>query len=145
VLLQGSFKLPSGRDKVYGFVSEPANVIQCVPGLQSYTLGEGKKVSATVKVSFGFIRTVFQATSKLAKEDPVAHTATLELSGSGSGSSFSGLVDVTITGDDRSAELGWSANVSISGPLGSLAKPLLEGYVRKMVDQIFTCVKGKLS
>ena len=145
VLLQGKFKIPNSRDTVYNFMSDPAQVIQCVPGIQSYTLAEGKRVSATVKVSFGFIRSVFQATSKVVKEDPVAHSATLELNGSGAGSSFSGSVDLSVEGDDSMSELGWTANVTVNGPLGSLAKPLLEGYIKKTVDQIFSCVETKLS
>jgi len=145
MLMQGTFAIPCGREKVYTFVSEPASVIKCVPGLQDYTVDEDKMVSATVKVSFGFIRSIFQATSKISKEDPVAHSATLELNGSGAGGGFSGSVEVSITGDDTSSELGWSANVSVNGPLGSLGKPLLEGYIKKMVEQMLSCVKTKLS
>jgi carbon monoxide dehydrogenase subunit G len=39
----------------------------------------------------------------------------------------------------------WDANVNINGPLGSLAKPLVEGNIRKIVTQMFDCVKAKLS
>ena len=81
----------------------------------------------------------------MAKEDPAARTAVLELSGSGAGSAFSALVNVGVSPSGPSAELTWDANVSISGPLGSLAKPLVEGNVKKIVTQLFDCVKGKLS
>jgi uncharacterized protein len=143
--LQGKFEIPTGVDKVYNFISDPAQIIQCVPGLQDYKVGENKRISASVKVSFGFIRSVFQATSKVVKEDPVAHTATLELNGSGSGSGFNGLVDIVVKGSDATSEVSWSADVNVSGPLGSLAKPLIQGTVKKMVDDLFGCVKAKLS
>lgn len=143
--LQGKFEIPTGVDKVYGFISDPAQVIQCVPGIQDYKVGENKRITASVKVSFGFIRSVFQATSKVVKEDPVAHTATLELNGSGAGSGFNGLVDIVVTGSDAASEVSWSADVNVSGPLGSLAKPLIQGTVKKMVDDLFGCVKAKLS
>jgi len=145
VLVRGKFTVPSSRDAVYNLMSDPAKVVQCVPGLQSYALEEGKRVSATVKISFGFIRSVFQATSKVVNEDPVAHKATLELNGSGAGSSFSGSVDLSVEGDESTSELEWTANVSVNGPLGGLAKPLLEGYIKKVVDQTFSCVETKLS
>jgi len=35
--------------------------------------------------------------------------------------------------------------VNISGPLGSLARPLIEGNVKKIVDQLYDCVRGKIS
>lgn len=143
--LQGKFEIPTGMDKVYNFISDPAQIIRCVPGLQDYSVGENKRISASVKVSFGFIRSVFHATSKVVKEDPTAHTATLELNGSGSGSGFNGLVDIVVTGSDAASEVSWSADVNVSGPLGSLAKPLIQGTVKKMVDDLFGCVKTKLS
>jgi len=145
MLLQGKIEIAAGRDRTYGFVSVPANVIQCVPGIQDYSVEDNKRVSASVKVSFGFIKTVFQATSRVVKEDPLTRSATLEVTGSGSGGSFRGLVDLNIAGGEDSAELGWRANLSVNGPLGSLARPLLEGFVQRTVDQLFDCMKVKLS
>ncbi len=145
MLLQGTFQLPSGVDETWAFVSDPSKVIECVPGLQSFTVGENKRISAVVKVSIGFIRGTFQTTTKVVKEDSASHMATLELSGSGAGSGFSASVNVTVSPLGAESELSWDANVNISGPLGSLAKPLVEGNIRKIVTQLFDCVKSKLS
>ncbi len=145
MLLQGKFQLPSGVDKTWRFVSDPGKVIECVPGLQSFTVGENKRITAVVKVSIGFIRGTFQTMTKVVKEDPSTHVAVLELSGSGAGSGFSALVNVAVSPMGAESELTWDANVNISGPLGSLAKPLVEGNVKKIVTQLFDCVKAKLS
>ena len=145
MLLQGKFQLPSSVDKVWGYVSDPSKVIECVPGLQSYTVGENKRISAVVKVSIGFIRGSFQTTTKVVKEDPATHTAVLELTGSGAGSGFNAAVNVLVSPSGTESELTWDANVNISGPLGSLAKPLVEGNIKKIVNQLFDCVRAKLS
>lgn len=145
MLLQGKFRLPSDREKVWDYVSDPSKVIECVPGLQSFTVGENKRISATVKVSIGFIRGTFQTTTKVVKEDRESHAAVLELSGSGAGSGFSALVKIVVASVESESELIWDANVNINGPLGSLAKPLVEGNIKKIVTQLFDCVKGKLS
>ncbi len=143
--LQGKFPLPSTVDRTWAYVSDPAKVIECVPGLQSYTVGENKRISATVQVSIGFIRGTFQTNTKVIKEDPSTHTATLELSGTGAGSGFNAGVNIRVTGAGAASELAWDANVNISGPLGGLAKPLIEGNVKKIIGQLFDCVKAKLS
>ena len=145
MLLQGEFKLEKDVETVWMFVSDPAKVIECAPGLQSYKVGEGKHVSASVKVKIGFLSSVFQTNSMMTSEDPAGHSASLELTGSGSGSAFHGHVAIKVAGSSGSSEVAWEANVSISGPLGSLARPLIEGNVKKIVDQLFDCVKGKLS
>lgn len=145
MLLEGEFGLPSEREKVWDFVSDPSKIITCVPGLQSFTVGENKRISATVKVAIGFIRGNFQTTSKVVKEDHENYAATLELSGSGAGSGFNAVVNIGIDTAGSESELSWKADVNISGPLGSLAKPLVEGNIKKIVTQLFDCVKAKLS
>ena len=143
--LQGRFPLPSTMDRTWAYVSDPAKVIECVPGLQTYTVGENKRISATVQVSIGFIRGTFQTTTKVVKEDPSTHTASLELTGTGAGSGFNAAVNIVVGAVGATSELAWDANVNISGPLGGLAKPLIEGNVKKIVGQLFDCVRAKLS
>jgi uncharacterized protein len=143
--MQGKFLLPTEVDKVWAYVSDPSKVIECVPGLQTYTVGENKRINATVEVSIGFIRGRFQTNTKVVKEDPVAHTAVLELSGTGAGSGFSALVNISVSPAGAESGLSWDANVNISGPLGGLAKPLVEGNIKKIIGQLFDCVKAKLS
>ena len=145
MLLQGKFRLPSDVDRVWDYVSDPRKVIECVPGLQSYTVDENGRISAAVRVSIGFIRGTFQTATKVVKEDRAGHAAVLELSGSGAGSGFNAAVNISVAAAGSESELTWEANANISGPLGSLAKPLVEGNIRKIVTQLFDCVKAKLS
>lgn len=142
--LQGNFPLTAGVDRVWAHVSDPTKVIECVPGLQTYKVDENGRITATVQVSIGFIRGTFQTGTKVLKEDPVNHAATLELSGTGAGSGFSALVNIVVSPSGSGSELGWDANVNISGPLGGLAKPLVEGNIKKIIGQLFDCVKAKL-
>jgi carbon monoxide dehydrogenase subunit G len=145
LLIQGKLDLPTDSDKVWKFVSDPSRVIQCAPGLQGYAVGEDKRVTASVKVTIGFIRGVFQTNTRLVKEDPKNRKATLELTGNGAGSGFNAIVNLAVTPIGKKSELAWEANVNINGPLGSLAKPLIEGNLKKIVDELFGCVKTKLS
>lgn len=143
--LQGKLALPSDREKVWDFVADPSKVVQCVPGLQTYTVGENKRINATVKVSIGFIRGTFQTNTRVVKEDRASHVAVLELSGSGAGSGFTALVNIAVAAMGEQSELSWDASVNMSGPLGSLAKPMVEGNIKKIVAQLFDCMKAKLS
>ena len=146
MLLQGSFKIPADEEKVWNFVSDLGRVVECVPGIQSYTIAEGKRrVSASVRVSIGLIRGTFQTNGRIVSEDPGARAATIELTGSGAGSGFSALVTLKLATTAKETELGWNASVNVNGPLGSLAKPLIEGSVKRIVDQMFDCVRRKLT
>jgi len=142
---EGRLSVQSEIDKVWSFISDPGKVIQCIPGIEEYSVGEGKRVTARVKVSIGFIKGVFHASSKVLEEDPQTHVAKLNLTGSGVGSGFNGIVEIKLKSLNGSTEIAWEADVNVSGPLGSLAKPMLEGYVRRIVEQLFDCVKQRLA
>jgi carbon monoxide dehydrogenase subunit G len=142
---QGKFHIPSSIDKVWDFTSDLPKVVECVPGLQSYTIGENQRITAAVKVSIGFIRGTFQTQTRVVKEDRDTHTAVLELSGSGAGSGFNALVNIGVVAVGSESDVNWDAKVNINGPLGSLAKPMVEGNIKKIVTQLFDCVKAKLS
>lgn len=142
---EGKMILESRREDVWSFISDPTKVIECVPGLEEYSVTGDKKVSAKVKVSIGFIKGTFHASSNVIEEDRENYSAKLKLSGSGAGSGFDAIVNIRLNNLDSRTELIWLADVNVSGPLGSLAKPMLEGYVRKIVDQLFSCVKQKLN
>ncbi|MEM1743245.1 MAG: carbon monoxide dehydrogenase subunit G [Nitrososphaerota archaeon] len=143
--LEGKIFLKSRREDVWNFISEPVKVIECIPGVQEYSVTEGKRITAKVKVSIGFIKGIFNASSNVIEEDHENYFAKLKLSGSGAGSGFDALVEVKLNEVDSGTELAWTANVNVSGPLGSLAKPMLEGYVKKIVNQFFDCIKYKLT
>lgn len=141
---EGRFELEAERERVWEFISDPAKVIQCVPGIEDYSVGEGKRVTARVKVKIGFIRGVFHAASKVLEERSDEYKAKLELTGSGAGSGFKALVDIGLEEIEERTKVAWAADVNVSGPLGSLAKPMLQGYVKKLVEQLFDCVKQRL-
>lgn len=142
---QGKMVLKPRREDVWNFISEPTKVIECIPGVEDYSVTEGKRITAKVKVSIGFIKGTFHASSNVIEEDHENYTAKLRLSGSGAGSGFDALVEIKLNEISSETELVWMADVRVSGPLGSLAKPMLEGYVRKIVDQLFDCIKHKLT
>ncbi|MCL7389386.1 MAG: carbon monoxide dehydrogenase subunit G [Thaumarchaeota archaeon] len=142
---EGKLAVQSEIDKVWSFISDPRKVIQCIPGIEEYSVDEEKRVTARVKVSIGFIKGVFHASSRVLEEDPQAYVAKLNLTGSGAGSGFNGVVEIRLRSLNGSTEIAWWADVNVSGPLGSLAKPMLEGYVRRIIEQLFDCVKQRLA
>jgi carbon monoxide dehydrogenase subunit G len=142
---EGKLVVQSEIDKVWSFISNPEKVIQYVPGIEEYSVGGEKRITAKVKVSIGFIKGVFHASSRVLEEDPQRYVAKLNLTGSGAGSGFNGVVEIKLRSLNGSTEIAWGADVNVSGPLGSLARPMLEGYVRRIVEQLFECVKERLA
>ena len=142
--IKGNFVVPSSDEKTWDFISTPEKIVTCLPGLQESHI-EGNTIKARIKAGVGFIKGTFAVTCIIAENDKVNHHAKLIISGSGAASSFNADVFIELKPAPPGSEIAYNSEAKVSGPLGSLAAPMVEGAAKKMVDQIFTCVQTKLS
>lgn len=132
-------------EKIWAFISNPESIAQCLPGVEEYKVVEGKKIEAKTKIGIGFIKGTFRVNSRVTEEDPVKHHAKLSVDGSGVTSAFKADISIDCNQHPEGTELSWIADATISGPLGSVAKGLLEGAAQKIVNQTLECVTQKVS
>ncbi len=141
---EGEVLIDEDIDRVWDIISNPEEIIKCVPGIQEYKLGEGKNISARVKAGIGFIKGMFSAKSTVLEEEPEEHHAKLSLNGTGMGGAFNSTVDLDLEERNGKTAVKYKADVKMSGALATIASRMIEGAVKKMVDQIFSCVKKTL-
>lgn len=132
-------------DKLWNFISTPDSIAQCLPGVEEYKVLEGKRVEAKTKIGIGFIKGTFKVNSRVTEEDPVNHRAKLVVDGSGVTSAFKAEIQINCNPHPDGTELSWVADATVSGPLGSLAKGLLENASQKIINQTLDCVTQKVS
>jgi carbon monoxide dehydrogenase subunit G len=132
-------------DRLWKFVSTPESIAQCLPGVEEYKVHEGKRVEAKTKIGIGFIKGTFKVNSRVVEEDSVNHRAKLLVDGSGVTSAFKAEIQISCAPHPEGTELSWVADATVSGPLGSVAKSLLENASQRIVNQTLECVKQKVS
>ena len=132
-------------DKLWTFISTPDSIAQCLPGVVEYKVYDDRRIEAKTKIGVGFIKGTFKVNSRVSEEDPVKHHATLLVDGSGVTSAFKASIQIGCNPHSDGTELSWIAEVTISGPLGSVAKGMLEKTAQKIVDQTLECVTQKVT
>ena len=142
---EGKAVVKAPVDKVWNFISTPEYIAQCLPGVEEYKVLEGKRTVAKVKIGIGFIKGTFKVNSRVLEEDPINRRAKLLIDGSGVTSAFSADIQISCNPHPEGSELAWIAEATVSGPLGSVAKGLIENASQKVVSQTLECVTNKLS
>lgn len=142
---EGKAVVKAPVEKVWNFISTPESIAQCLPGVEEYKVLEGKRTEAKIKMGVGFIKGTFKVNSRVLEEDPVNHRAKLVIDGSGVTSAFKAEIQITCNPHPEGTELGWVAEATVSGPLGSVAKGLVENASQKVVNQTLECVTNKVS
>lgn len=142
---EGKAVVKAPVDKVWNFISTPESIAQCLPGMEEYKVLEGKRTEAKVKIGVGFIKGTFKVNSRVLEEDPAKRRAKLLIDGSGVTSAFKADIQISCNPHPEGSELAWIAEATVSGPLGSAAKGLIENASQKVVNQTLECLTNKVS
>ncbi len=141
---EGTVQIAAPRDRVWAFVTDPNQVGQCGPGVESIDVVDDTHFKAKAKVGVGFISTRFVVNMEFA-EMTAPDAATIKAHGQAPGSAVDATAQMRLAdGDAGGTTMEWSADVNISGTIASVGARLIEGTADKMIGQTFDCMKAKL-
>ena len=140
----GSVAIHASRERVWAFVTDPNQVGQCGPGVESLEVIDPTHFKATAKVGVGFISARFVVNLEFVEQQP-PDRATIKAHGQAPGSAVDATAEMHLAdGADGTTVMDWNADVNISGSLASVGARLIEGTADKMIGQTFECMRTKL-
>ena len=141
---EGSVEIAAPRDRVWAFVTDPNQVGQCGPGVESIEVIDDTHFKATAKVGIGFISAKFNVNMEFAELQPPDH-ATIKAHGQAPGSAVDATAQMRLSdGASGGTVMDWEADVNLSGTLASVGARMIDGTANKMIGQTFECMKAKL-
>ena len=141
---EGSVPIKAPRDKVWAFVTDPDQVGQCGPGVESIEVIDATHFKAVAKVGIGFISARFNADMEFAELQP-PDRALIKAHGQAPGSAVDATAEMRLSdGADGTTVMDWNADVNLSGTLASVGARLIDGTANKMIGQTFDCMRTKL-
>ena len=141
---EGTVQINAPRDRVWAFVTDPNQVGQCGPGVESIEVIDDTHFKATAKVGVGFISARFVVNLEFVDLDAPS-AATIKAHGQAPGSAVDADARMQLSdGDGGGTTMDWSAEVNIAGTIASVGARLIEGTANKMIGQTFDCMRTKL-
>ncbi len=142
---EGSVPIKASREKVWAYVTDPNQVGQCGPGVETIEVIDDTHFKATAKVGIGFISARFIVNMEFAEQQP-PDRALIKAHGQAPGSAVDATAEMRLSDgvDEGTTVMDWSADVNISGTLASVGARLIEGTANKMIGQTFECIRTKL-
>lgn len=141
---KGDVTIEAPREKVYAFLTDPNQVTQCAPGLQSVEVIDEDHFKATIRAGVGMIKGTFNFDIEFKQRDEPSH-ATILASGKmpGSAVAMTSTMDLTDEGG-TSTVMHWESQVRVSGTIAGVGARLMGGVADRMTKDIFSCIKSKL-
>ncbi|HUN22446.1 MAG TPA: carbon monoxide dehydrogenase subunit G [Anaerolineales bacterium] len=142
----GTETIKAGRAKVWEFVTDPNQVGQCAPGLESLQIVEpGKKFKATISVGFGAVKAKFAMDAEWQELSADDGKAVLKARGKAPGSAVEIVARMNLTSESADqTRLDWSADVNIMGTIAAIASRMAQSVTATLTAQFFRCLKSKI-
>jgi uncharacterized protein len=143
--LSGEVTIRAPRKKVWDFLTDPNQIGQCAPGVEKIEMIEPlKRYRGVVSVGFGAVKARFTGEVEVIElEEP--NYAKLKAHGSATGSVADAVSEMRLSdGPDSSTVLNWTADVTVSGQLASLASRLMVPVSQKLAQVFYDQVKKKI-
>jgi carbon monoxide dehydrogenase subunit G len=145
VHLEGTVEIAAPRQRVWDFLTDPHAVASCAPGLESVEVIEPeRRFKAVASLGLGSIKTRFTVNIDWVEKDPPAK-AVARAHGTASGSTADVNAEMLLSEVSPAATaLKWTAEVTITGTIASLASRMMGSVAQKISGQFFDCVRAKV-
>jgi uncharacterized protein len=142
---QGEVTVEAPRERAWAFLTNPSEVTQCAPGVQSLKIVDDRRFLLGVRAGVGPIRGTFTcAVMWLERHAPERARVQARCKIPASTVDLMTVLALSDLGDGRSL-LHWESDVQLSGLLGGLSGPLIQGAADAVLQEVFACINAKLS
>ena len=141
----GQESIPTGKDKVWAFINDPAKVSTCLPDVIETKINDARNFDATVKVAVGPVNGKFTFKVTLMPAASGDHMD-LKINGGGFGSVVDLLAGADIKdGGGSTTTLDWTAKASMRGPVATVGGRVLDAQAKRIISATFANVRTKVT
>ncbi|MFN2490025.1 MAG: SRPBCC family protein [Actinomycetota bacterium] len=146
MLIENSFEVPEGVERVWAYLLDVEKVVVCMPGAELTETIDGTNWKGKVKIKLGPVSLSFAGTVTLAERDDDAHRVVLK--GSGMEQRGKGRAAVTITTTVAPSAGGTRVEVvqdlQVQGQVASMSRGMMKDVSSKLTKQFADCLEANL-
>jgi uncharacterized protein len=141
---EGTLDIDAPRERVWSFLTDPAQVSACAPDLQKLEITDPHHFTVVVRAGVGPVKGTFTMKVQFLELDRPKHAAVLAR-GQAPGSAVEMVSNMDLAEFDETRTLmEWSSEVTVSGMIQQVGARLMQGAADKITQQVFACIKEKL-
>jgi carbon monoxide dehydrogenase subunit G len=143
VKLGGTTHLEGPPELVFDLLNDPERMSKLMPGVESFEVQDDTHWKAKVKVPLGLGALPLSFSfEKLEQRRP--DYARLRAQGDGVGAIVKMETQFNLKAAEGGTEMGWEADVSIAGPVGSMGQRVLQPIVNQQVANVLTALEEQV-
>ena len=142
----GQEQIPTDPTTVWTFVTDPAQVGNCLPDLLELTVHDATHFDASVRVGVGPVRGKFKFKFEL-QPDESARRMNMQIAGGGFGRAIdlTAGADIVPAGETGGTLLNWGGAAVMRGPVAAVGGRVLDAQAQKLIARTFGNVRERLT
>jgi carbon monoxide dehydrogenase subunit G len=141
--VEGERSFDAAREVVWSVLNDPAKMAELMPGVQSFDVQDDRRWRANVKIPLG-LGSLAMSIDFEKTEEREPEFASLHAKGNGVGAILSMQTSFTLSPEGEGTKMGWAADVSIAGPVGSMGQRVLQPIVKQQVGHVLTALEKQV-
>lgn len=135
--MNGEYRIPAPRQRVWEALNDPETLGRCIPGCESIQKTSDTAMSAVVQAKVGPVSARFTGDVTLEDIDP-PNGYTIRGEGKGGVAGFAkGTARVALADDGDGTLLTYKVEAQVGGKLAQVGARLVAGTIKKMADEFF--------
>jgi uncharacterized protein len=145
--IEETFQLRAPVDRVWAYLTDPRQVVTCLPGAELTSVADESTFHGAVKVKVGPIVAAYKGKVTITERDESSHV--VRMLGEGRESTGSGSAKMTMTStlvalEGGGTEVRVSADLDIVGKLAQFGRGMIETVNKQMFAQFTGCLRATL-
>lgn len=137
----GDVNIKAPRQSVWDYLTDPNQVTQCAPGVQTVEVISADAFKVVAGIGFGMVKVTFDNHVTWADLD-APNKAVAKIHGDAPGSAMDAIGTMLLSdGPDGSTAMHWEAEIHILGQIASLAARLAGPMAKQLTGAFFNCVR----
>jgi carbon monoxide dehydrogenase subunit G len=142
------FEIQAHPDRVWEYLTDPRQVVNCLPGAELTSVQDEKTFLGRVKVKVGPISTAYAGKVILTERDDANRV--VKMTGEGRESGGAGSAKMTMTSSvvglaTGSTEVRVTADIDIVGRIAQFGRGMIESVNKQMFKQFTECMRATLA
>jgi carbon monoxide dehydrogenase subunit G len=148
IRIEEVFGIQAHPDRVWSYLTDPREVVHCLPGAELTSVQDDTTFLGRVKVKVGPIATAYAGKVILTERDDTNRV--VKMTGEGRESSGSGSAKMTMTSSvvglpSGGSEVRVTAEIDIVGRVAQFGRGMIESVNKQMFKQFTECVRSTLA
>jgi uncharacterized protein len=145
--IEETFQLQAPADRVWAYLTDPRQVVTCLPGAELTSVQDESTFLGKVKVKVGPVTAAYSGKVVITERDEAARVVRIVGEGresAGAGSAKMTMTSTLVTLPSGGTEVRVTADVDIVGKIVQFGRGMIESVNKQLFKQFTTCVRATL-